>query len=161
VQKEIGCSLIIFFELNVGSPKNFAGDLVTVRTGVPGTTAVIPEELDHSQCFTMLITTLRKGHVSAFLSYFLNSTAARVYFDLEGWGSAQMNISVPILQGTPIPVPPQDEQKSIVAHIESHVARIDDLMAEVRAAIDRLKELRTALISSAVTGKIDVREEAA
>jgi type I restriction enzyme, S subunit len=109
----------------------------------------------------MLITTLRKGHVSAFLSYFLNSTAARVYFDLEGWGSAQTNISVPILQGTPIPVPPQDEQKSIVAHIESHVARIDDLMAEVRAAIDRLKELRTALISSAVTGKIDVREEAA
>jgi type I restriction enzyme, S subunit len=127
---------------------------------VPGTTAVIPKELDHSQCFTMLITTLRKGHVPAFFSYYLNSNTARVYFDLEGWGSAQTNISVPILQGTPVAIPPQDEQTLIVAHIESHVAPINDLMARVFAAIDHLKELRTALISAAVTGKIDVREEA-
>ena len=40
-------------------------------------------------------------------------------------------------------------------------ARIDALIAKVRDAIDRLKELRTALISAAVTGKIDVREEVA
>ena len=39
-------------------------------------------------------------------------------------------------------------------------ARIDALIAKVREAGDRLKELRTALISAAVTGKIDVREEA-
>jgi len=37
---------------------------------------------------------------------------------------------------------------------------VDALVAKVRDAIDRLKELRTALISAAVTGKIDVREEA-
>ncbi len=40
-------------------------------------------------------------------------------------------------------------------------ARIDALVAKVREAIERLKELRTALISAAVTGKIDVREEVA
>jgi type I restriction enzyme, S subunit len=71
----------------------FVGDLVTVRTGAPGTTAVIPAALDHSQCFTMLITTLRKGHVSAFVSYFLNSTAARVYFDLEGWEALKQTLA--------------------------------------------------------------------
>ena len=138
----------------------FAGDLVTVRTGVPGTTAVVPDELDRSQCFTMLISTPQKGHVSAFLSYFLNSTSAQVYFELEGWGTAQTNISVPILQRIPIPVPSEDQQKTIVAYIESEIARIDGLLARVQEAIDRLKEFRTALISTAVTGKIDVREEA-
>ena len=136
-----------------------AGDLVTARTGVPGTTAVIPQELDHSQCFTMLITTLRKGYVPAFFSYYLNSTVARVYFDLEGWGSAQTNISVPILQGTPVPVPPEHEQKAIVAHIETHLAPIDNLSSMIQGANDRLKEMRTALVSAAVSGKIDVREE--
>jgi type I restriction enzyme S subunit len=38
------------------------GDLVTVRTGYPGTTAVIPPELDNSQCFTLVMSTLRKEH---------------------------------------------------------------------------------------------------
>jgi hypothetical protein len=40
-------------------------------------------------------------------------------------------------------------------------ARIDALVAKVRDATDRLRELRTALISAAVTGKIDVRDEVA
>jgi type I restriction enzyme S subunit len=137
----------------------FAGDLVTVRTGVPGTTAVIPKELDRSQCFTMLISTPRPGQVPAFLSYFLNSESARVYFDLEGWGTAQTNISVPILQGIPTPVPQEPEQRQIVTHIETEVGRIELLLAKVRIAIERLNELRASLIFAAVTGKIDVREE--
>ena len=44
---------------------------------------------------------------------------------------------------------------------EVETARIDALVAKVREAIERLKELRTALISAAVTGKIDVWEDAA
>lgn len=40
-------------------------------------------------------------------------------------------------------------------------ARIDALVGKVRDAVDRLRDLRTAPISAAVTGKIDVREEAA
>jgi hypothetical protein len=46
-----------------------------------------------------------------------------------------------------------------VQFLNLETARIDALVAKVRAAIDRLKELRTALICAAVTGKIDVREE--
>ncbi len=57
-------------------------------------------------------------------------------------------------------VPPIAEQKTIAAFLDRETARIDTLVAKVRDAIDRLKELRTALISAAVTGKIDVREEA-
>ena len=53
------------------------------------------------------------------------------------------------------------EQERHRRFLDRETARIDALVAKVRDAIDRLKELRTALISAAVTGKIDVREEVA
>ncbi len=84
-----------------------------------------------------------------------------MYFELEGWGAAQTNISVPILKDIPIPVPPSDEQKRIVENVDRSIAKIDNLVARVQEGLDGLGEFRTALISAAVTGKIDVREEAA
>ena len=76
------------------------------------------------------------------------------------------NTTLPILDQEevgylPFTVPPMSEQYAVVALLDQQTTRIDALAAKVRAAIDRLKELRTALISAAVTGKIDVREEAA
>jgi type I restriction enzyme S subunit len=59
-----------------------------------------------------------------------------------------------------MPQPPHREQRAIAAFLDRETARIDALVAKVREAIERLKELRTALISAAVTGKIDVREPA-
>lgn len=58
-------------------------------------------------------------------------------------------------------MPPEPEQRAIADFIDRETARIDALLAKVRDAIDRLKELRAALISAAVTGKIDVREATA
>ena len=53
---------------------------------------------------------------------------------------------------------PCDEQEAIVAFIDSmKLLRFDALTAEAQRAIDLLQERRTALISAAVTGKIDVR----
>ncbi len=135
-----------------------AGDLVTVRTGNAGVTALIPAELDGCQCFTMLITTLDEGFDSQFYCYYMNSSLARAYFALEGWGTAQINISVPILQALPIPIPPYREQLEIVAHVNKETAKIDTLIAKAQQAIELQKEHRTALISAAVTGKIDVRD---
>ena len=57
-------------------------------------------------------------------------------------------------------LPSLPEQRAIAAFLDRETARIDALIAKIRDAIERLKELRTALISAAVTGKIDVREEA-
>ena len=57
--------------------------------------------------------------------------------------------------------PPLAEQYLIVKFLERETTRIDALIGKVREAIDRLTELRSALISAAVTGKIDVREEVA
>ncbi len=52
------------------------------------------------------------------------------------------------------------EQKSIAAFLDRETTKLDNLIAKVHDAIELLKEMRTALISAAVTGKIDVREEA-
>lgn len=57
----------------------------------------------------------------------------------------------------PVPVPPRDEQLNTVKWLNSFLKNIDKLRHEAVAAIELLQERRTALISAAVTGKIDVR----
>ena len=54
---------------------------------------------------------------------------------------------------------PLPEQRSIAAFLDRETSRIDDLIAKVNDSVELLREYRTALISAAVTGKIDVREE--
>jgi type I restriction enzyme S subunit len=56
-----------------------------------------------------------------------------------------------------VPVPSFEEQKKIAAYLDRETAKIDTLVSKVETAIDKLKEYRAALISSAVTGKVDVR----
>ncbi|MCX9080553.1 MAG: restriction endonuclease subunit S, partial [Candidatus Methanoperedens sp.] len=76
-------------------------------------------------------------------------------------GSTHQTIYMPDVGRFSAPIPPLPEQELIVSVIRKEAARIDTLIAKIRDAIERLKELRTALISAAVTGKIDVRKEAA
>ncbi len=84
----------------------------------------------------------------------------RPYLISLGYGGGQPNLSQDLLRSIRVGTPPFDEQRAIAAFLDRETARIDALIAKVRDAIERLKELRTALISAAVTGKIDVREEA-
>ena len=81
---------------------------------------------------------------------------------LQGTAKSTVDsLRLPMLQNFPIVVLPLPEQRAIAAFLDRETAQIDALIAKVQEAIDRLKELRTALISAAVTGKIDVREAAA
>jgi type I restriction enzyme S subunit len=59
----------------------------------------------------------------------------------------------------PVTVPPRPEQKVIAEFLDRETAKIDKLAAEAQSAIDLLQERRTALISAAVTGQIDVRQQ--
>lgn len=134
-----------------------AGDLVTVRTGNAGVTAVIYPELDGCQCFTMLITTLLPGNHSEFYQFWMNALPSQRYFSLEGWGTAQTNISVPILKALPIPIPPISEQMAVVRYLHEVLAEYDALVEEAQNTIQLFNERRRALITAAVTGQIDVR----
>lgn len=75
-------------------------------------------------------------------------------------GAAQPKLTGDRLGSIRIPLPPDSEQREIAGLVDRETAKIDALIAKVREAIERLKEYRTALISAAVTGKIDVRDEA-
>jgi type I restriction enzyme S subunit len=56
-----------------------------------------------------------------------------------------------------VAIPPKSEQRAIVEHLSTQTAKFNALTAEAQRAIDLLQERRTALISAAVTGRIDVR----
>ena len=67
-------------------------------------------------------------------------------------------INASILISLPVVEPPQDEQEKIYKYLDQKTGEIDLQKAKVQEAIERLKEYRTALITNAVTGKIDVRQ---
>ena len=57
-----------------------------------------------------------------------------------------------------IVVPDVAEQAAIAAYLDAETAKLDALVDKVEEAVERLQEYRTALITAAVTGKIDVRK---
>jgi len=58
---------------------------------------------------------------------------------------------------TPVAFPPQAEQVAIASFLDQETGAVDNLTSRVEAAMERLQEHRTALITAAVTGKVDVR----
>jgi type I restriction enzyme S subunit len=99
--------------------------------------------------------------VPEFLIYILTADASRFYLEREATGasSSMLNIAQETIATLPIATPPLDEQSRIVRFLEEQTDHIAELVKTIRSAIDHLKEYRTALISAAVTGKIDAREE--
>ncbi|GAB1431650.1 restriction endonuclease subunit S [Spirochaetota bacterium] len=73
-------------------------------------------------------------------------------------GGGQPNISQDKIKSLKIPCPSVQEQQSIASFLDRETSKIDALSSKVATVIDKLKEYRTALISSTVSGKIDVRE---
>jgi type I restriction enzyme, S subunit len=96
---------------------------------------------------------------SYFLAHVMSSGYGRAYFTATSKQSTNLaSTNSTKVRNLPVPLPSLAEQDMILSSISEGTERINALIAKVRDAIDRLKELRTALISAAVTGKIDVRE---
>jgi type I restriction enzyme S subunit len=68
------------------------------------------------------------------------------------------NLNASILGRVPLQLPPVAEQALILGHIGKQSTFLDDLIGKANAAIALMREHRTALISAAVTGKIDIRD---
>lgn len=138
------------------------GDLVYAIRGSIGEVAMVPDDIEGAN---LTQDAARIAYTSAtcgsWLLYALRSTAVFAQLEAGALGATIRGINIRDLKRASIAVPPHGEQRTIAAFLDRETARIDALVAKIRAAIDRLKELRTALISAAVTGKIDVREQAA
>jgi type I restriction enzyme S subunit len=83
--------------------------------------------------------------------------AAYEYVREGGNETSQMNLSAGLIAKFRVSVPPAEEQSGIVRFLDIESRRLDVLMSEAVVVIDLLRERRTALISAAVTGQIDVR----
>jgi type I restriction enzyme S subunit len=73
--------------------------------------------------------------------------------------TSQMNLSAGLIAKIRLPVPPLNEQAAVIQYLDSEITKLDVLADEAVRAISLLRERRSALISAAVTGKIDVRNQ--
>lgn len=138
-----------------------AGDLVTVRVGAPGITAVIPPELDGCNCASVMITRQSPIFDSRWLAYAMNSRIGRAQVEVVQYGAAQEQFNISHAVDFVFPFPPHAEQQAIADHLDAQLAQIDALTEEVRASMALMRQHRAALITAAVTGKIDVRDQVA
>lgn len=92
-----------------------------------------------------------------YLKYHFAADSGRMELRSRATGSTVFGIKSSHLKASITTVPPLSEQKDISKAIDSGLANIDLLIAKIRQAIDLLNEFRAALISAAVTGKIDVQ----
>jgi len=136
-----------------------SGDLVSVRSGDPGTTAVVPDEYDGANCIDLIIIREPDGYIPEFLSFLMNSEASTSQIEAGTEGAAQQHFNVGEVKELVFPKPDLDEQREILDWLSPRLEEIDKTEAKIEEGIERLKEYRTALITEAVTGQIDVRGE--
>jgi type I restriction enzyme S subunit len=137
------------------------GDLVYAIRGSIGEVAIVPQELEGAN---LTQDAARIAYTAAtyglWLLYALKSRAVFAQLEAGALGATIRGINIRDLKRASIAVPPHSEQRAIADFLDQATADIDALAAKVREATDRLREYRTALISAAVTGRIDVRREA-
>lgn len=133
-----------------------AGDLLTVRVGAPGITAVVPPECEGGNCASVML--VRRGEFNSdWLCYTMNSRVVRYQVEIVQYGAAQEQFNINHAVQFLIPHPPRTEQDALASFLNLETSRLANLEDQARTAITLLQERRSALISAAVTGQIDVR----
>lgn len=130
--------------------------------GTFGKVAVVPEDIQPGIINPRLILLRpdRSVIVPSYLEFFLKSGPSFAQMDEISRGGTMDIINLSMISALVMPLPPISEQYEILKSVSLEAKRLDNLVASIREAIERLKELRTTLIPAAVTGKIDVRGEA-
>jgi type I restriction enzyme, S subunit len=136
------------------------GDVLLAIVGATlGKTAIVPNGLGsfHIQRSVAIFRTRPGILMNRFLSFvFQSSNFQSLLWEYAGY-SAQPGIYLGTLKNFAVPLPSVEEQVAVVDFLDRRIAELDDLVTEAALAVDLLQERRTALISAAVTGKIDVR----
>lgn len=134
------------------------GDLLFVRNVSVGLVSeVAPGTRDFAVGQETVLLRRKANVCPAFLRYAL--TSQEVKFAIEGAmiGATFRRINVSAIRSLPVPLPALEEQNRIVALLQRQTSHIDALIAKAEEHIALAKERRSALITAAVTGQIDVR----
>ena len=126
-----------------------AGDLVTVRVGEPGVTAVVPPELDGCNCASMMIVRQHPSFDSHWLCYMMNSQHGRRQVEHVQYGTAQKQFNISDAVDFIYPVPPLPEQRAIAETLSD----VDGLLAALDRLIAKKRDLKQAGMQQLLTGQ--------
>lgn len=129
------------------------GTVVLSRTASVGFSAIMGVDMATTQDFANWV--CGDKLIPEFLLFVFRSMEGEFHRLMVG--STHNTIYMPDIQAFRFVLPSIEEQKQIIGHCQRFSAEFDELIDEAQHGIDLLKERRTALISAAVTGQIDVR----
>lgn len=135
-----------------------AGDLLVSITADLGSVAVVGNEAEGAYINQHLaLVRLRQSEVDPrYIAHAMITRAASDQFALHGYGGTKQGLSLKDVAEIAIPLPPKEVQVRIAQQIDDYLSRRNTANEKINASIDRLKEYRSALITAAVTGQIDV-----
>ncbi|MBJ6907470.1 restriction endonuclease subunit S, partial [Vibrio cholerae] len=123
-----------------------------------GRCAVVTDQQVGWICGTgSLKATLNERLIPEYAYLLITSDGVVAELSLESKGSTMDNLNTETLGKIRTPVPPVHEQRAILAYVDEVSGKYKHLVDLAENAIGLMKERKTALISAAVTGKIDVR----
>ncbi|ENZ8824685.1 restriction endonuclease subunit S [Klebsiella aerogenes] len=132
--------------------------ILGIRASI-GSAYVVPLELKGANLSRGVARIQPGTNISAdYLVWYLKTNAVEQYWALSKQGSTFSEVSIETVRELTVCVPPKDEQYNIASRLEGALDRIHKLIVKSEIKMNLLRERRTALISAAVTGKIDVRD---
>lgn len=133
------------------------GDIVFTREAPAGEACVVPDEPVLCLGQRTVLFKVNPGRLdSRYAVYSLYGGPARQYINLLSQGSTVAHFNMSDIGTIPLTVPAIDEQRAIADFLDTATRDIDLVAQRTRRSIDLLREYRTALISAAVTGQIDI-----
>ena len=136
------------------------GDILISCVGTFGKIAIIPSNIEPDIINPRLIRVRCSEAIKAkYLVEVMRSNVTFEQFTSFTRGGTMDVINIGTLNEIFVALPPMEEQEELLGFLQAETAKLDTLTDEAQRAIDLLQERRTALISAAVTGKIDVREQ--
>lgn len=136
------------------------GDILISITADLGSICVADEsiKLAYVSQHVALCRPNKKVYSPRWLGYFVLSSASKEQLLESGYGGTKQQLSLEDIKELFVCLPPPEEQELIANKLDAFTHKVDSLINETKSSILLLKERRSALISAAVTGKIDVRE---
>ena len=133
------------------------GDILLNITGASiGRTCIVPANFPRANVNQHVCIIRVPENLQYYLSYFLKSVFVKSQIDAFQTGASREGLNFEQISKIFLCIPPKQEQNRIIAYLDKETAKIDTLIEKCETAIELLRERRTALISAAVTGKIDV-----
>ena len=134
------------------------GDILMAQRGSLGKAALVREDIGHATINPSLVLLNSIAMNEVFLYYYLVSSSCLAYIDLLNTATAVPMISQNQIENIFVPIPSGKEQKQIADYLDRKTKEIDETTIIVSTQISDLKSYKSALITEAVTGKIDLRD---